>query len=321
MNEPLTGFSWAPGSEAETKGILIWSDVFLHTINNEDIAIILMDTQGLFELQRSSNLDAKIFGITSLISSVQIINLQGVIQENELEYLKLVTDFTKVAMMRQKENSVKTGSKPFQNLLFLVRDWFDDKVGFGYEGGEKYLNTVLNTKTNDKSAEAVRDNIKDSFEHLKAFLMPHPSKNAVHSTYNGRWSQLDEDFKEHFKNLISSLLAPDNLILKRIFDKEITAKDLMDFTTVLFKMYESSELPDIGNLFNAVVEREMKVLTDKLFKEYKQQIMKRIHMIDYDKYTFIDRIIEDHELVQSKMLLDFKNAPKMFSRVSFAEHI
>ena len=312
LDEPLTGFSWAPGSKSDTKGILIWSDVFLHEQNNEEIAIILIDTQGLYELQRQSNEDAKIFGITSLISSIQILNLQGVIHENELEYLKLVTDFTKVAVMRQKENSVNAVSKPFQNLLFLVRDWFDDEVGFGYKGGEKYLKTVLNAKEqSDESVEEVRSNIKNSFEQLNAFLMPHPSKNAVSSTYNGRWSQLDGDFKENLKNLITSLLSPENLTVKKFFDKEMTANDLMEHAVLLFKSFESSELPNIGNLFNVVVGREMKVLTDKLFKEYKQNLVKRIKNMHFNKKDSLSFIDEDHILLQSKMLLDFKNAPKM----------
>lgn len=29
-NEPLTGFSWRGGSERDTTGILMWSDIFLH---------------------------------------------------------------------------------------------------------------------------------------------------------------------------------------------------------------------------------------------------------------------------------------------------
>lgn len=48
-DEPLVGFPWKKGSEGVTDGILIWSDVFLHTTENaEKLAIILVDTQGLF---------------------------------------------------------------------------------------------------------------------------------------------------------------------------------------------------------------------------------------------------------------------------------
>lgn len=51
-DRPLTGFSWKKGSAKETSGILIWSDVFLHkTKFGEKLAIILTDTQGLFDTE------------------------------------------------------------------------------------------------------------------------------------------------------------------------------------------------------------------------------------------------------------------------------
>lgn len=46
----LTGFSWRKGTKRETSGIVIWSDVFLHTTDfGEELAILLIDTQGLFD--------------------------------------------------------------------------------------------------------------------------------------------------------------------------------------------------------------------------------------------------------------------------------
>jgi atlastin len=47
--ERLNGFSWSTGLEPDTNGLVIWSDVFLHTSDSgEKLAIILADTQGLF---------------------------------------------------------------------------------------------------------------------------------------------------------------------------------------------------------------------------------------------------------------------------------
>jgi atlastin len=146
--DPLIGFSWKHGSVADTKGILFWSDVFLHEQNGEKIAIVLMDTQGLFELGRDTNLDGKIFGISSLISSNQIFNIKGEIHENHLEYLKVVTDFSKKAFNRQQEKQMSQNLKSFQHLLFLFRDWQDEEVGYGYRGGDRYLKNILEKNYN-----------------------------------------------------------------------------------------------------------------------------------------------------------------------------
>lgn len=120
-DEPLKGFSWRSGSDRDTTGIVIWNDVFLYTDQNTDekIAIIVIDTQGLFDNQGSPMENSKIFAIGTLISSIQIMNLSGVIQADQLQYLQFATAFAKFS------DSNNSGSKTtcFQNLVFVIRDW------------------------------------------------------------------------------------------------------------------------------------------------------------------------------------------------------
>jgi len=118
-NEPLFGFSSRPGISRDTTGILFWNDVFLY--NNErtgeKIAIIVMDTQGLFDNDTSPLDNSRIFALSTLISSIQVLNLTGVIQEDQLQYLQFATEFAKFA------TSDSISGKAFQKLLFLIRDW------------------------------------------------------------------------------------------------------------------------------------------------------------------------------------------------------
>lgn len=88
--EPLTGFSWKDGSERDTQGILIWSDVFLHEKpSGEKIAIVLMDTQGLMDSTSSLAKNNRILGLSTLISSLQIVNVMKKLQENQLAYFQV----------------------------------------------------------------------------------------------------------------------------------------------------------------------------------------------------------------------------------------
>jgi atlastin len=85
-DEALKGFSWS----RNTSGIVFWSDVFLHdTPDGEKYAILLIDTQGLFDHETSPAVNAKIFSFTTLITSFQIFNLANMIQEDHLEYLQV----------------------------------------------------------------------------------------------------------------------------------------------------------------------------------------------------------------------------------------
>ena len=120
-DESLAGFSWRSGSVRDTTGIIIWNDVFLHTDDDtgEDIAIILMDTQGLFDNETTPIDNSRIFALGTLISSIQVLNLSGVIQEDQLQYLQFATEFANHAV----KNCHSITEKPFQNLMFLIRDW------------------------------------------------------------------------------------------------------------------------------------------------------------------------------------------------------
>lgn len=120
-NEPLSGFSWRSGSIRDTTGIIMWSDIFLHTstVNGDKIAIIVMDTQGLFDNQTSPVGNSRIFALGTLSSSIEVLNLFSVVQEDQLQYLQFATEFAKFAANDSHGNA----GKSFQKLVFLIRDW------------------------------------------------------------------------------------------------------------------------------------------------------------------------------------------------------
>lgn len=73
-SEPtLAGFSWRGGSERDTNGVLLWSEIFLlEDKNEEEVAVILMDTQGAFDSFSTVKDCATIFALSTMISSVQV---------------------------------------------------------------------------------------------------------------------------------------------------------------------------------------------------------------------------------------------------------
>jgi atlastin len=90
-DEPLKGFSWKLGVKRNTTGIVFWSDMFLHDSDDgKKYAIVLIDTQGLFDHDTPPKINAQIFSLTTLISSHQIFNLAYLVQEDHLEYLQVI---------------------------------------------------------------------------------------------------------------------------------------------------------------------------------------------------------------------------------------
>jgi hypothetical protein len=71
------------------------------------IAILIMDTQGLFEIESTPIIDQTIFYLSMLISSIQILNLKEKLDSNNFHCIKLFCEMTKSFLDTSE-------SKPFQ---------------------------------------------------------------------------------------------------------------------------------------------------------------------------------------------------------------
>jgi len=228
--EPLTGFSSKSGSTRHTTNVVFWSDVFLHerTVDNktEKLAIILMDTQGISGTKMGT-----------LLSSMQIFNLNGAIQENELEYLQMATDYAKFAT---DEFNNSTQSKQFQSLLFLMRDWaHPTDFNYGLEGGNQYMEEVLQVKEDQTSIlKNAREYIKRSFDNLYGFLLPHPGSAVTNRSYDGRYADLDTEFVNNLKDLLSWFFGPEQLKEKRILGNEVDGKSYHEHIKAYFEEFK-----------------------------------------------------------------------------------
>lgn len=69
----------------------MWSEVFKATLNNgEQIAIVLLDTQGTFDSESTVKDCATVFALSTMLSSIQIYNLSQNIQEDDLQHLQVL---------------------------------------------------------------------------------------------------------------------------------------------------------------------------------------------------------------------------------------
>ncbi|CAG9811378.1 unnamed protein product [Chironomus riparius] len=273
-DEPLKGFSWRSGAKRETIGINIWSDVFLHTIDRtgEEVAIFIMDTQGLFDNDSTPTDNSRIFALGTLISSIQVLNLKQQIQEDQLQYLQFATEF---AQFNAKKNGRMDG-KPFQNLTFLIRDWqnFDD-YEFGPNGGKKYFEEeVLKIKSSHApELRSVREFVKNSFEEIGCCLLPYPGMDVAGSkNYDGKWSKMDQTFKNELKHVIEHLLMPEKLTLKKINSQKLAVKEVKVYIQRYLKLFQSGEIPKTPTLYQFILESNMSNLIKKCIEQYKAGI-------------------------------------------------
>ncbi|OAD53941.1 Atlastin [Eufriesea mexicana] len=305
-DEPLSGFSWKGGSERDTTGILMWSKVFRGTLEDgEKVAVILMDTQGAFDSQSTVKDCATVFALSTMLSSVQIYNLSQNIQEDDLQHLQLFTEYGRLAL----QNS---GSKPFQKLQFLIRDWsYPYEAKYGAEGGLEILNRRL--EISDKQhpeLQSLRKHIKSCFSDISCFLMPHPGLNiATNPHFDGRLSEIQPEFKEQLKVLISMLLAPENLVTKKINGQIVKARDLLEYFKSYMKIYKGNELPEPKSMLVATAEaNNLAAVTEA--REFYMRLMEDIcgAKTPYLRTALLEN---EHARCMDKAMCIFQNKRKM----------
>uniref|UniRef100_A0A8C4N286 Atlastin GTPase 2 n=1 Tax=Eptatretus burgeri TaxID=7764 RepID=A0A8C4N286_EPTBU len=250
-NEPLTGFKWRGGSERETTGIEIWSEIFLsHRADGTQVAILLMDTQGAFDSQSTIRDCATVFALSTMTSSMQVYNLTQNIQEDDLQHLQLFTEYGRLAM----EEIV---TKPFQNLMFLVRDWsFPYEFPYGNTGGKHFLERRLKVSdTQHEELQNVRKHIHRCFSNVDCFLLPHPGlKVATNPNFDGSLKDISIEFKQGLMNLIPHLLLPENLAIKEINGTKLTCRSLVEYFKAYIKIYQGEDLPHPKSMLQATAE-------------------------------------------------------------------
>ncbi|CAK9822247.1 atl [Anthophora retusa] len=305
-DEPLSGFSWRGGSERDTTGILMWSKVFCDTLpDGEKVAVILMDTQGAFDSQSTVKDCATVFALSTMLSSVQIYNLSQNIQEDDLQHLQLFTEYGRLALQKSKR-------KPFQKLQFLVRDWsYPYEAEYGAAGGQKILDRRLEiSDTQHPELQSLRKHIKSCFSEISCFLMPHPGLNiATNPYFDGRLSEIQEEFREQLRVLIPMLLAPENLVTKKIDGQIVKVRDLLEYFKSYIKIYKGNELPEPKSMLVATAEaNNLAAVTEA--REFYMRLMDSICGAK-KPYLTTQRLNTEHLRCMDKAIHTFQNKRKM----------
>lgn len=230
----LYGFEFRGGQNPETHGIRLWSEIFTHDYDNgEKVAIILIDTQGVFVKKSSFHECTTIFTLSALLSSVQCFNIMQNIEESDFQHLDWFTEYGR-----------SRSQLGFQKLLFIVRDWpYSDENEYGWNSD--WIEKILDGKDeHTNEMQELRQRIQSSFEKIDAFLMPHPGLIVAQGkNFTGNVQQISIEFRQYIKQLVVGLFAPQNLIVKMVNGQKMRARDLIQYLGEYLNIFISDELP------------------------------------------------------------------------------
>ncbi len=100
------GFKWNHGIEPETKGLWMWSKpIIVKQSVGKEIAILIMDTQGVYDEFKDLHDWSSIVGISLLSSSCFIFNVFTEIHENVLSQLATFMNYGLQSINKNEDNS------------------------------------------------------------------------------------------------------------------------------------------------------------------------------------------------------------------------
>ena len=315
------GFDWRGGAERNTTGIWIWNEPhYLRRANpetgeEEDVAVILVDTQGMFDNETTMALTASIFGLSTLLSSYQIYNVDKRIQEDNLQQLALFSEYGRMALQSDEKTKRKDDAedkmRPFQRIEFLVRDWqnFDEEEDLDVMETEmkEYLETVI-AERDALDLKETRDQISSCFEKVSCFMFTHPGMKVTKKTYTGEVSAIDPLFLRLLDRYCERVFNKGtNLVPKAIRGRELTAAELGAYIKAYAKMFESgARFPEAATMLEATANANNSNATNLTIHEYKDK-MDRIAGPNVTSFLKPDELEEMHKRAVQECLEHFED--------------
>jgi len=275
--------------------------------NGESIAVILVDTQGTFDALSTVRDNATIFGLSTLISSIQVYNLSQIIQEDHLQQLQLFSEYGKLAATG--EMGADPTVKPFQTLMVLVRDWKDYKdYPLGETGGKQYLEKILKiSEGQHEDLKSVREHIKNSFDNLSCFLLPHPGLDVIEKEdYDGNAAELRPTFREQLKGLVQAIFV-NHLPVKKINGEELTCSDLLPYIKCYTEIYQSEKLPEPKTALQATAEANNLAAKEKALAFYTAAM----EDLTRGDYIVPNELYNQHVVIKTQAVDQFTKVKKL----------
>jgi len=254
---PESGFHWLGGVERQTTGIWMWSEPFYVKRAEGDLAVLLIDTQGMFDHETTMAVTASIFGLSTLISSYQIFNIDKRIQEDHLQQLALFSEYGRMALSEEnKKNKSKSKDlKPFQHIDFLVRDWqnFDcdgeGEISKLEKEMEDYLEGVIEERT-AKDLQDTREQIHSCFSSIQCFLLTHPGRDVTKKKYKGEVDLVDPTFMRLLDRYCVRVFG--DLKPKMIQGRELMAAELLAYIKAYASLFVTgAKFPEASTMLEA----------------------------------------------------------------------
>lgn len=312
-------FTSRRGADIQTLGVWALDEIFVHN----GMAIVLMDTQGIFDQELNQAMTIALISLSTIVSSYQIYNLDKRIQE---DHLCNMAYFSAYSDLVSNTNNTKLG----QTLCLLVRDWQNFENNFDLERceseAEKYKKDFLyDIGTMDKVKIDTRKKIYDTYDDVVVRLCPHPGHLVTEGKFSGKLSEVRDDFKIHVDHIISQMLS--ELKPKRLSSSQLlSCSELPRYMREYVTLYENvrDSLPEAMTILETtekICQENARTKTVQFYKDKMMTRMKARSMTKEDVEAWHKSCVRDAQRYFNKMYIMGKDEDIKKIRVSIMNDI
>ena len=271
-----SGFGIGKYVDPKTMGIWMWGKPMVSDpASGEKISIVFLDTEGFSSRNVSELYDAKIFAVTSLLSSFLLYNSVKIINQDDLEYLELLARRTRLfALQAQINKSIYHDSFDHQLLSFPPLIWVVQDFVQASKPGESptdWLNKLVAStmKENQDFDLSLAEIFADL--HCHPIFIPTAEKKILEDLSLATESDLTSDFRSDRDAL--KLRITESIKPKMKYNKPIRGPELATLLRVLVVASNDGSLPEIPGRWKIFLDQLKVSSKDSCIRFYNTELV------------------------------------------------
>lgn len=308
------GFGVGPSVKPTTMGIWMWGKpvVMIGPHISEPINVIFLDTEGFAANNVSENYDAKIFAVTTLLSSHLLFNTVKIINQADIDYLEVLSRQTQLFALRSQMSKSKWLESLNEDLLdFPPLTWVVQDFVQATESGEspsQWLRRLMSTHTreNDEYKISLLDIFKQVDCHT--LFLPATKKALLQNLNYATEDDLTLEYREERDLLIEKIKS--NLKPKSKSGRFISGVELSHLLKILVSAANDGNLASVPSRWESFMESLLSSSVTACVKFYEDEMKNAIKALGINDCVKSTVLSKSHEASKKKTQELLKNLLK-----------
>lgn len=271
-----TGFGIGPSVQPKTMGIWMWGQplVFKSPRSGQKINLIFLDTEGFAANNITENYDAKVFAVSTLLSSHLLYNSVKIIDQSDIDYLELLARRTQLFALRSQLSKSKWTTDfnhdmlTFPPLTWVVQDFVQETHNF--ETPSEWLHRLMGSHSRESDNYTI--SLLEIFEKVDChtLFIPAFDRELLTDLSQARDVDLSTDYRRERDQLIKNL--KENVTPKEKDNSYVTGNDLAQLLRVLVNAANDGSLADVPSRWDTFVDRLQSTASDDCTTFYNKEL-------------------------------------------------